>query len=316
MKKFLIPNKITLQGEDLTQNYAKYEIQPLEKGFGHTLGNALRRTLLSSVPGASVFAYRIKGQLHEFSKIEGVFEPMTLITLNLKELVLKIDHEAFSEEEHVVLTFRSNKEGPVYAKDFECPAGVEIISPDLLIMTLAGDKDIDMEVFAKNGRGFNTFEENKSIKLYKDMIITDSYYLPIKKVAYKVIPMKVTVATELEALELEVTTDGSISPEEALSLAAQILIGHLEYFEHLSDYLVSVFEEEKEEEPEKSLFIYELGLSLRSENCLKKANIITVKDLITYTKTEIKKLKNLGQKSWKEIEDKMHQLNLQFKEEE
>ncbi|MBO8414313.1 MAG: DNA-directed RNA polymerase subunit alpha [Firmicutes bacterium] len=302
-------------------NVGHFVLEPLEGGFGITLGNALRRVLLSSIPGASIYAVTIEGARHEFTALEGVIEDVPAIILNFKDLVLTIDGDDEDETPHV-LTLDVSAEGEattVKASDIYCPAGVHIINPDLEICHLAEGGHISMEISANRGRGYLTNEQNK--KLYTiptGTIATDSIYSPIVKVNYHANPTRVEHDTNYDSLELDVETNGAITPEDAVSLAAKILIEHLKYFEDLNPEVEStaVFNSGHEISRDKAADtpIEELELSVRSYNCLKRASISTINELCNRTEEELVKVRNLGKKSLKEVKEKLEAHGYHFRD--
>ncbi len=300
-----------------TKNYGKFVIEPLERGFGTTIGNALRRVLLSSLPGAAVYSLKMDGVFHEFTSLPGVQEDVTAIVLNLKDLVMTI-------RDFEVYTLRISEKGPkvVTAKDIVLPDGVEILNKDLVIANLAKDGVLQMELRARNGRGYVSSDTNK--QLYQNStqgygtIFTDSIYTPIEKVAYEVEPTRVGQNTKYDRLTMEITTDGSLSPSEALALGAKILADHLSVFERANDItgdMESVMKSTSSETINKGLImmIEDLDLSVRSYNCLKRAAIQTVEELTNKTEEDMMRVRNLGKKSLKEVRDKLAELNLGFK---
>ncbi|EOA07141.1 DNA-directed RNA polymerase alpha chain [Mycoplasma yeatsii 13926] len=316
MKRFMRP-EFTLLKEGQDKNYGKFSVSPLERGFGTTLGNAIRRTLLAATPGASVYAIRIAGAAHEFTSIPGIVENVTRIILNIKQLVLKIDSEMYKDEESVEIKIKTNVEGEVYASDLEIPAGVEILSKDLLIATVSEGGVLDLVLYAKNSRGYKSFKDNKNERnIEPGMITIDSNYSPIVKVAYAVDSTKIGKSIDLEQLELEVETDGSITAVEAVSIAAKVLVAHLEFFVNLNHEIsdVEIIGLENDEEKELDKTIEELDLTQRSLNCLKRAGIDTLRELISKNEDEIGSIRNLGRKSLKEIKEKVAQLRLTFKQ--
>lgn len=315
MKQFIRP-EFKLELEDKSNNYGKFLVEPLERGFGITLGNALRRTLLSSTPGAAVFAIRIKGASHEFTAIPGVVEHVTKIILNIKNLVLKIDQNIIPDGESVILKINSNKEGNVLAKNIELPAGVEVINTDLHIATIAKGGELNLELHARNSRGYKSFNDNKKEKKYADLIVIDSNYSPVQKVSYTVEPTKVGKNADLEKLEIEVQTDSSITPVNAIAMAGKILSEHLEFFINLNEAIKAtqvISSETEKEEDELDRSIDELEFTQRSQNCLKRTKIETLRDLISKTEEEIQEIRNLGKKSLTEIKEKVAGLGLHFR---
>ncbi|WP_342256756.1 DNA-directed RNA polymerase subunit alpha [Spiroplasma endosymbiont of Poecilobothrus nobilitatus] len=315
MKQFIRP-EFKLQAEDKTNNYGKFLVEPLERGFGVTLGNAIRRTLLSATPGAAVFAVRIKGASHEFTAIPGVVEHVTKIILNIKNLVLKINRDIIPDGESVILKVVSSKEGEIYARDLVVPTGVEVINGDLLLATIAKGGELDLELHARNSRGYKSFTDNKKEKKYADLIVIDSNYCPIQRVAYNVEPTKVGKNADLEKLELEIQTDSSITPVNAVTMAAKVIIEHLELFVNLNETIKAtqiISSEAEAEEDEIDRSIDELEFTQRSQNCLKRAKIDTLRDLVSKSEDQIQEIRNLGKKSLTEIKDKVAQLGLHFR---
>ena len=302
---------------DGTENYGRFVIEPLERGFGNTLGNALRRVLLSSLPGASLYAVEVEGARHEFTALEGVEEDVTSIILNLKGLVLKIP-----EEDDGNKRLEIDVKGPkvVTAKDIVLPAGVEVVNPDLVIANVCEGGSLKMVLHARNGRGYVTGEQNKVIHsgLQLGTICTDSNYSPVKKANYTVENTRVGHDSRFDKLTVEVWTNGSILPQEALALSAQILIAHLNKFldvaEITRDINIEKDEVKVEETKYENFTIEELDLSVRSYNCLKRAGIQTILELTDKTEEDMMKVKNLGKKSLKEIKEKLVSYGLSFKD--
>jgi len=296
--------------EDKT--YGKFVVEPLERGYGTTLGNSLRRILLSSLPGAAVTSIKIDGVLHEFSTITGVVEDVTEIILNIKELALKLHSDGPK-----VIYIDAEGEGEVTAGDIKADADVEILNPDLHIATLNGDGRFYMEMTVKKGRGYVSAEKNKQPGQPIGIIPVDSIYTPIRRVNYKVEDTRVGQATDWDKLTFEVWTNGSISPDEAISLAAKILSEHLNLFIDLSDQAknteIMVEKEETKKEKVLEMTIEELDLSVRSYNCLKRAGINTVEDLTNRTEEDMMKVRNLGKKSLDEVLQKLKALGLSLK---
>ena len=302
---------------DGTENYGRFVIDPLERGFGQTLGNSLRRVLLSSLPGASLYAVEVEGARHEFTALEGVEEDVTSIILNLKGLVLRIP-----EEDDGNKRLEIDVKGPavVTAKDIVLPAGVEVVNPDLEIAHLVEGGSLHMVLHARNGRGYITGEQNKTIHtgLALGTISTDSNYSPVRKANYTVENTRVGHDSRFDKLTIEVWTDGSILPQEALAKSAQILIAHLEKFLEVANITRDINIEKEEETVEENKYenftIEELDLSVRSYNCLKRAGIQTILELTDRTEEDMMKVKNLGKKSLKEIKEKLTAYNLSFKD--
>lgn len=299
--------------KDASANYGKFVIEPLERGYGTTLGNSLRRVLLSSLPGAAVTSIKIDGVLHEFSTIPNVVEDTTEIILNLKHLILN-----YNGNERKILRLEQTGPKEVKASDIEPDGEVEILTPDLHIATLDQDAKLVMEMTVERGRGYVSADQqpNKNDDVVGQIPI-DSIYTPVTRVNYTVENARVGKRTDYDSLTLEVWTNGSISPEEAISLSAQILIEYLKLFTEIDDTFaeVEILVEKEEEKKDKVLemSIEELELSVRASNGLKRANINTVGDLIEKTREEMSKIRNLGQKSLEEIERKLKELGLGFK---
>lgn len=300
-----------------SENYGKFVLSPLERGFGTTIGNALRRVLLSSLPGAAVFSIKVDGVYHEFTTISGVREDVSMIILNLKKLVMKI-------EDDEVYDLQISAKGPctITAGDIICPAQVEILNKDLEIAHLEKDVDLEMELKAKNGRGYISADINKRMNQGNSQgigtVYTDSIFTPIRKVAYNVEPTRVGENVKYDSCVMEIWTDGSINPQKALSLAAKILIDHLDIVASINDEIVnmdSVIKEGTIESQTKGqqMMIEDLDLSVRSYNCLKRAGIATVEELTQKTEEEMMRVRNLGKKSLKEVKDKLIDLGLGFK---
>lgn len=309
--------RITEADYDGTENYGRFVIKPLERGFGLTIGNALRRVLLSALPGASIYAVEVEGARHEFTALEGVEEDVTAIILNLKDLVLSIDSaDALNKRLEI------NVQGPavVTAKDIVCPSDVKVVNPDLVVAHLTERGKLHMILHARNGRGYVTGEQNKILhsNLQVGVISTDSNYSPCKKANYTVESDRVGHDSRFDKLTLEVWTNGSITPQDAVAMSAKILIEHLEKFSNLSeitrDINIEKDDEVQEENQYENITIEELDLSVRSYNCLKRANIATVLELTEKTEEEMMKVKNLGKKSLKEIKEKLAAIGLSFKD--
>ncbi|RJE48148.1 MULTISPECIES: DNA-directed RNA polymerase subunit alpha [unclassified Dehalobacter] len=298
------------RSEDNT--YAKFVIEPLERGYGITLGNSLRRILLSSLPGSAVTSVKIEGVLHEFSTIPGVLEDVTEIILNIKSLALK-GHT----DEPRVLRLECEGERVVTARDIITGPDIEILNPDLKIATLDKDGRLFMEMNVERSRGYVSAEKNKKADQVIGVIPVDSIFTPIYKVNYAVEDTRVGMMTDFDRLTLEVWSNGSITPKEATSLAAKILSEHLRLFIGLNDNLgnVEIMVEKEEEAKDKILemTIEELDLSVRSYNCLKRAGINSVEELTQRTEEDMIKVRNLGRKSLEEVEHKLRELGLGFR---
>lgn len=300
-----------------SENYGKFVLSPLERGFGTTIGNALRRVLLSSLPGAAIFSIKVDGVYHEFTTIPGVREDVSMIILQLKQLIMKIeDDETYS--------LQISAKGPctVTAGDITCPAQVEILNKDLEIAHLEKNVTFEMELKAKNGRGYVSSDINKQLNQGSSQgigtVYTDSIYTPITKVAYNVEPTRVGEDVKYDSLTMEVWTDGSINPQKALSMAAKILIDHFDIVAGINEDVLAMDNVVKEGGSEQTnkgqqMMIEDLDLSVRSYNCLKRAGIQTVEELTQKTEDEMMRVRNLGKKSLKEVKDKLIELGLGFK---
>ncbi len=298
-----------------SNHYGKFELEPLERGFGTTIGNALRRVMLSSLPGSAITSVKIEGVLHEFQKIDGVVEDVTSIVLALKNMIVK-NHT----DEVKTLHLFKDTEGPVTAGDFEKNADVDVINPELVICNLAQGGKIDMEVTVFNGKGYVDAKENK--KLFAEnkvgVIAIDSNYSPIELVKYEVESTRVGQNENYDKLTIEINTDGSISPEESMALAARILIEHFNIIADLNSIsdITGLMQEKKVDTITKTLEtpIEEIEFSVRAYNCLKRAGIHTVQDLISKREVEVTKIRNLGKKSLKEVLDKVAEMGLKFRD--
>ncbi|MFR1698338.1 MAG: DNA-directed RNA polymerase subunit alpha [Anaerovoracaceae bacterium] len=292
--------------------YGKFVVEPLERGYGTTLGNALRRILLSSLPGAAVTSVKIDGILHEFSTIPGVKEDVTEIILNLKKLAVRLEGE--STKRAII-----NAVGPkvVTAADIICDSDMEIFNPDLHIVTLEENATLVMEINFARGRGYVPAEQNKNESTPISVIPVDSIYTPVTKVNFTVENTRVGQVTDYDRLVLEIWTDGSITPEEGVSIGAKIMQEHLNLFIQLTDTTdaMEIMVEKEEDQKEKALemTIEELELSVRSFNCLKRAAINTVEELTQKTEDDMMKVRNLGKKSLDEVKAKLEELGLGLK---
>ncbi len=297
---------------DEDMNYGKFIVEPLERGYGTTLGNSLRRILLSSLPGAAVTSIRIDGILHEFSTIPGVKEDVTEIILNLKRLSVRLSGES-TKKVHI------NAVGPkvVTAADIIGDSDLEIFNPDLHIATLEDNASLVMEINIARGRGYAPAEQNKTDSMPIAVIPVDSIYTPVKKVNFTVENTRVGQVTDYDRLNLEIWTDGSITPEEGVSIGAKIMQEHLKLFIDLTDSIdsVEIMVEKEEDKKEKALemTIEELELSVRSFNCLKRAGINTVEELTHRSEDDMMKVRNLGKKSLDEVKHKLEELGLGLK---
>lgn len=314
MIEFEKPNIECLEVNDVN-NYAKFVCEPLERGYGVTIGNSLRRILLSSLPGCAITSVKIDGVLHEFSTIPNVVEDVPEIIVNLKNVRLKFDE---NEEKNLRIDFKG--EGEVTAADIISDGTVEILNPDLHIATVSEGGSLKMEMTADRGRGYNSSDKNKKDNQDISVLPIDSIYTPVKKVNYQVENTRVGQMVDYDKLVIEVWTDGSLKAHEALSLAAKVMTGHLELFIDLSEATkntqVMIEKEESKKEKVLEMSIEELELSVRSFNCLKRAGIATVEDLTNKTEADMMKVRNLGKKSFDEVTAKLHSLGLDFAKED
>ena len=300
-----------------TDNYGKFVVEPLERGYGTTLGNSLRRVLIASLPGAAITTMQIDGVLHEFSTVKGVTEDVTQIILNLKKVSLKINSE---DQKDLELDVKGPAE--VTASDIQGDSEVTILNPDLHIATVADGAELHIKMTADKGRGYLSANDNKA--RMEDLAIgvlpIDSIYTPIERVNYTVENARVGQRSDYDKLTLDVWTDGSLTPTEAVSLGAKILTEHLEMFVNLTETAqnaqVMVEKEETHKEKTLEMTIEELDLSVRSYNCLKRAGINTVKELTDRTVSDMMKVRNLGQKSLDEIKLKLNDLGVSFRQDD
>jgi DNA-directed RNA polymerase subunit alpha len=303
--------KIEIEEKDEQNNYGRFVVEPLERGYGITLGNALRRILLSSLPGAAITNVKFDGALHEFSNLPGVLEDTIEIILNLKAISLKIH-----SDEPQTLIIETDQTGIIRAKDIKAPADVDILNEEQHICTLDENGKIYMEMTAVNGRGYLPAERNKLSQQPIGVIPVDSMFSPIRKVNFQVENTRVGMKTDYDKLTLEVWTDGSIRPDEAISLAAKVLSTHIALFVNLNEQVddVEITSDRQEEDRERilDLTIEELDLSVRSYNCLKRAGINTVGELVRKSEEEMMKVRNLGKKSLEEVEHKLTELGFNF----
>lgn len=311
-KNFQMPRSVQIDDESLRDDHGLFSVQPLERGFGSTLGNALRRVLLSSIEGAAVKAVKIEGIQHEFTVVEGVVEDVTEIVLNLKEVCLRVHGD-----EDKLLYVKKEGPGALTAGDLQVDADIEVMNPDLHIATLDKDGVLDMEITVGNGRGYVLADANKHADQPMGTIALDAAFSPIRKVHYEVDNARVGQQTDYDKLSLEVWTNSVVRPDDAVSRAARILKDHLDLFIHL--------EEEVEEEPERiideetrriakllNMPVEELELSVRSANCLKAARIVTIEDLVQKTENEMLKFRNFGRKSLNELTAILESYGLAF----
>ena len=309
---FQKPKKLDYDAESLTPNYGRFVAQPFERGFGTTIGNALRRVLLSSIEGAAISAIRVEGVLHEFSSLQGVVEDMTDVVLNLKQIPFKLHGEGPK-------TLYLEKKGPgvVTAADFEEDADIEILDPTAHIATLSKEGSLKLEARLKRGRGYQVADRNADSDLPLGYIPIDSIHSPVRRVNYHVEGARVGQTTDYDKLVLEVWTNGAVSPQEAISLAAELLGDHLRIFsafETRGEQIEETAAPEVDPRMAEMLAkpIEELDLSVRSANCLKNANIRTLGDLVQRTEREMLSTKNFGRKSLDEIKDVLASLGLSF----
>lgn len=297
--------------------YGRFELEPLERGFGTTLGNALRRVMLSSLPGSAINSVKIDGVLHEFQTIDGVYEDVATIILNLKGVVIKNNSNT-----QKTIYINTDKEGEVTAGDIEHDADIEIINPDKVIATLSKGAKLNMEMTVTNGRGYVDSEINKKALEVKKagVIAIDTAYSPIERISYEVEKARVGQDESYDKLILDVWTNGSIKPEEAIALASRILIEHFELLTDLSSIAdVSGMMIEKTEDPKTKALetsIEDLDFSVRAYNCLKRAGIHTLQDLVNKSESDMMKIRNLGKKSLKEVLDKIKEMGLTLSDED
>jgi len=314
MIEFEKPN-IKCLDMDEKNNYAKFVCEPLERGYGITIGNSLRRILLSSLPGSAITSVKIDNVLHEFSTIPNVVEDVPELIVNLKSVCLKQD-----KNEEKVLRVDFKGPGELKAGDIITDGTIEVLNPDLHIATVAEGGHLVMELTADMGRGYNNAEKNKKPEPILGVLPIDSIYTPVKKVNYSVENTRVGQMVDYDKLTIEVWTNGGLKPDEALSLAAKVMTGHLDLFIDLSeatrDTQVMIEKEESKKEKVLEMSIEDLELSVRSFNCLKRAGIATVEDLTNKTESEMMKVRNLGKKSLDEVTNKLHSLGLDFIKEE
>ena len=302
---------------DQSKNYGKFELEPLERGFGTTIGNALRRVMLSSLPGSAISSIKIDGVLHEFQTIDGVYEDVTTIILNLKGLVFK-NHT----NEPKTVRINVNEEGEVTAADIEHDADIEVINTDKVIAHVSKGGSLNMEMTVTNGRGYVRSEDNKRIHdINKPGVIAiDSLYSPIERVSYEVESARVGQDESYDKLVLNVWTNGSMKPEEAIALASRILIEHFNILTDLSSIAdVSGMMIEKTEDPKVKALetsIEDLDFSVRAYNCLKRAGIHTLQDLVNMSENDMMKIRNLGKKSLKEVLDKIRDMGLVLRDDD
>jgi DNA-directed RNA polymerase subunit alpha len=307
-----MPKRLTKEESTATDTYAKFVAEPFETGYGHTIGNSLRRVLLSSLEGAAITSIKVDGAMHEFAAIEGVVEDVTDIVLNLK----KVKFKAHTRDEQVLL-LSANKEGAVTAGDIQLNQNIELVNPDQLICTLDKKKKFEMELTVKIGRGFLTGDENKRSGQAIGVIAIDSIFSPVTKVRYAVEAARVGNRTDYDRLVLELWTDGRITPDDALTQSSAILAHHLDVFVGYDKNAIEFEETVDKQDDEKmkmkkllNMSVNEIELSVRAANCLNNANITTVGQLAMKSESEMLKYRNFGKKSLNEIKDKLTALGL------
>ena len=314
MQQFERPD-FTIEQYVEDEHYGKFVLSPLERGFGTTIGNAIRRVLLASMPGGAVYSIKVDGVYHEFTAIPGIVEDVTAIILNIKNLILAID-----DDESYTLRINAVGETTVTAGDIICPTGVEVLNPDLVICHIAEGGKLEMELRARKGRGYLSSEENKAIYQGSSQglgtIYTDSIFTPVKKASFEVNPTRVKQNAKYDSLTLEVWTNGSILPQEAVALASKILIEHLQILTNIKDMgeLGSLIKDDTADDTVKgtNMPIEELDLTVRSYNCLKRAGLENVDELTQRTEDEMLRIRNLGKKSFKEIKEKLQAIGKSF----
>lgn len=310
--KFELPNRLTKVDETATDTYSMYVAEPFETGYGHTIGNSLRRVLLSSIEGAAISSIKIEGVQHEYQSVDGIVEDVTEIVLNLKKVLIRAHRR-----EPVTLTIDVNKSGEITAGDIQEDSNIEVVNPDQVICTLDKAQRFYAELEVKVGRGYCVAEDNKKEEQSIGVIPIDSLFSPVQLVRYSVESTRVGQMTDFDKLILEVTTDGRITPNEALGESAVILKHHLDVFDRMSDESVEFESESKEISEEQNrlrkllnMSVNEIELSVRAANCLNNANITTVGELAMKSEPEMLKYRNFGKKSLNEIKQKMEQLGL------
>jgi DNA-directed RNA polymerase subunit alpha len=317
-RHFELPSTVAVDRESLSETYARFSIEPFEKGFGHTIGNGLRRVLLSSIEGTAVSAAQIGGVSHEFTTIKGVMEDVTDVVLNLKSLLVELE-----QSDHVQLTAARGKKGALTAGDIELPAGVRVLNPELVLCTLTDDVPVTLSITVRRGRGYVTAEEHEADERVIGVIAIDSNFSPVRRVRYRIEETRVGKITNYDRLVLEIWTDGTVSPEDALVEASRIYRKHLNAFVHYYDLEKSVPADEARpaayggDAGELSKVrgviatpIEDLDLSVRSRHCLDSENIRTVGDLVQRTEAELLKVRNFGKTSLNEIKKKLAAMNL------
>jgi DNA-directed RNA polymerase subunit alpha len=311
-KPLTMPHEVVNDRSSAAENYSRFIVEPLERGYGVTLGNSLRRVLLSSIQGAAVVSIRIKGCLHEFATLPGLYEDVTNIVLNVKGLTIRTH-----TDEMKTLHFRTNKRGKVTAGMFEGNSEIEILNPDQHICELTDDVDFEMEMDIDDGRGYNLAEQNKRADAPVGTVYVDSLFSPVTRVAYTIENTRIGQKTDYDRLIIEINTNGAVTPEDALSYASKLLKDHLQLFIHMDEAVL--VQEDKQEDEEvlriRNLLktrVEELELSVRSSNCLRAANIQTLEELVTKSEAEMLKYRNFGRKSLNEIGSLLESMDLHF----
>lgn len=311
-KPLTMPKEVVNDQSSSTDNYSRFIIEPLERGYGTTLGNGLRRVLLSSIQGAAVVSIRINGCLHEFSSITGIFEDVTDIVLNVKQIRIRMHSDDMK-----TLSLKTNSKGKLTAGMIETDGDIEILNPDLHICELTDDVNFEMELDIDSGRSYSVAVQNKRPDAPVGTVYVDSLFSPVVKVSYQVENTRVGQKTDYDRLIMEITTDSAITPEDALSYAAKLMKDHLQLFIHMDEeVMVDVAPEEDEETVRiRNLLLTrvdELELSVRSSNCLRAANIQSIQDLVTKSESEMLKYRNFGRKSLNEIGTILEEMGLSF----
>ncbi len=308
---FQKPKRLSVDSESLVETYGSFSAQPFERGFGTTVGNSLRRALLSSIEGAAISAVRIEGISHEFTPIPGVVEDATDIILNLKQIPLKLHGEGTR-----TVRLRVTEPGEVYSQAIETDADIVILDPKVYIATVSDEGVLDIEMRVKQGRGYVSAEKNFDDDLAVDFIPIDSVHSPVHRVSYRVDPARLGQTTDYEKLSLELWTNGAVTPQDAVGLAAKLLKDHMQIFINFEEEAAALeapveqFADRYTEHLNKS--VDDMELSVRSYNCLKNASILTVRDLVVRTESDMMKVKNFGRKSLEEIKDILETMGLQF----
>lgn len=304
--------------ENDSKNFAKFTVEPLERGFGTTLGNSLRRILLSALPGAAAVGIKIDGVQHEFATIKGVKEDVTEIVLNIKSLRLRVT--STDRTGKIELRLNKNTVGEVKARDIEVPMDVEVMNPDMTICTLDENASINMSIYVETGRGYVAAKDNKDHRMPLGFIPVDSIYTPVVKANYNVESTRVEHSIDFDKLTLEVTTDGTTSAKEIVSLAAKIMNDHVRLFvdliDSMNDYDILVSQDDDKTQKVLEMSVEDLDLSVRSYNCLKRAGIHTVEDLTMRSEDDMLKVRNLGRKSLEEVIKKLEDLGFGLKVQE